>query len=942
MKHLFFALGLLLSTMVFAQEVGTIEGVITDKDTGNQPLPFANVQVKGTTLGTTTDFDGKYSIGNVPAGTHTVVLSFVGYETVEIPNVVVEAGKFTNISTAMSASAAALDEVIIKVQTSREREEALLLEQKKAVSIKESIGAQQLAKQGVTDAATATTKISGVGSSEASGDIFVRGLGDRYLYTTFNGLPIPSDDIEKKNIDLGLFSTRVIQSLSIDKTYSAANSADQSSGTIDISSKELSGTEELSVGVSGGINTNVFQDGVNDNFKVTANHDAYKMGFLDGQGFTVATLPQEYTSYMTYQVFPRLTKQTWNTSTVDSPMNYKYAISAGKKFGEKLKLFGTASQSADFRYREGLFRQFRANFLEDSLTDATDYQKTITTTLLGNVDFRMDDNNSLRFVSLFINKLSDNVFEGGRNGEGTYFEESDPNEGYSQFVRDQNTKETRLYVNQLFGQHDITENNTLNWGGAFNYLNADEPNRIRNEVNFKSGIVQLGRTGGFQQRKSYQYIEDTEVVGFINDAFQFVDEDEKNVSLIVGLNYRNKQRDFRSQFLGVEEDFTNAIHPSSIDDIGGIMTAANFDSELLSLNILPTDLYEAELDSKSAYATFNYGLNRFNINVGLRYQKDQINVDFDVNNFAGRTGSVVKDYDNLYPTANVKYSLNEKNSLRFAFSKTITLPEFKEIAPFEYVSPVGQVTRGNTALEASNNYNFDLKYELFPSSDQLVSLATFYKIIKDPINKVQDRGSSGVFSFFNAGEEATVFGLELESRINLIKAEDEGDINLRLALNATRMWHEQDLKEVRAEDGSFIRTFRYGGKTKEDLQGASDYIFNGNLNFSTKSDNPFDATLVASYASDKIYALGAAETQTQSDIDYNDAIIEEGFLTLDFILRKTFAEHFELSLTGRNLLNPEIERTQMVKPSTTGIETKETVRSYDLGSTFLLGLTYKL
>ncbi|NJM15681.1 MAG: hypothetical protein HC896_10205 [Bacteroidales bacterium] len=50
----------------------------------------------------------------------------------------------------------------------------------------------------MSDASTATTKITGVTKSEASGDVYVRGLGDRYLITTMNGLPIPSDNTEKK------------------------------------------------------------------------------------------------------------------------------------------------------------------------------------------------------------------------------------------------------------------------------------------------------------------------------------------------------------------------------------------------------------------------------------------------------------------------------------------------------------------------------------------------------------------------------------------------------------------------------------------------------------------------------------------------------------------------------------------------------------------------
>lgn len=942
MKNLFFAVFICFTAVLSAQETGTIEGTLTDNDAGGSPLPFANVVVKGTTKGTTTDFDGNYTLENVPVGTYTVEFSFVGFETVEVPNVLVEANKFTNVSTGLGASAAALDEVIITVQTSREREQALLLEQKNAVEIRESIGAQQLAKQGVSDAATATTKISGVTSSEASGDIFIRGLGDRYLYTTMNGLPIPSDDVERKNIDLGLFSTRVIQSLSINKTYSSSSSADQASGAVDIASKELSGTEELSVGIRGGVNTNAVQDGVYDNFKVSANQSDVTAGFLGNQNFTKAILPQNVINDVDYTIYPRLTQQSWNTQTATAPVNYRYAISLGKKLGENLKVFATASQSVDHTYRQGVFRQFRSNFIDDTITDATTYTRSVNTTGLLNVDYRLNDNNDLRFVSLFINKLSDNVFEGGRNGEGFVFEETDPDEGLSQFIRDQNTRQTRLWVNQLFGEHQLADNNELTWGFGFNLVNADEPNRIRNEVNFDEDIVQLGRTGGFQQRKSFQLIDDVEYALIAKDEITFVDTEDSNTALSFGVNYRNKQRDFKSQFIGVEEAVTNRLNPESIDNLGAIFTQDNFEDGDLSLNLIPTDLYDAELDSKAAFVAFNYGKNKVNFNAGLRYQRDELNVDFDVNNFPGRVGVTNKEYDNVYLTANVKYNLTEEHSLRFASSRTITLPEFKEIAPFEYVSPVGQITRGNPDLQASINYNFDLKYEWFPTADQLLSVAAFYKLIEDPINKVQDRGSAGVFSYFNAGEQADIFGLELESRVNLIKAVDEGDVNLRLAVNATRMWHTQDLREVRDASGNFVRTFRYKGLTEEGLQGASDYIFNGNLNFTTKSDNPFDASIVANYASDKIFALGAPEIQTESDINYNDAIVEEGYVTLDAIVSKTFFNNWQVRLTARNLLNPEIKRTQLVRPSTTGIERKETVRSYDLGRTILLGLTYKL
>ncbi|MGK0447709.1 MAG: hypothetical protein ACJA2M_001487, partial [Polaribacter sp.] len=192
-KFLFIAL-LALSQFINAQGKGTLKGLLTDKETNNESLPFANVQIKGTSLGTTSDFDGNYSL-KVSAGNHVVVFSFLGYKSIE-KSFSIKAGETITINQLLSAEeGVSLDEIIVKSSSTKESASALLIDQKKAVIIKESIGAQTLAKIGVSNAANATTKISGVTKSESSGDIYIRGLGDRYLSTTMNGLPIPSDDV---------------------------------------------------------------------------------------------------------------------------------------------------------------------------------------------------------------------------------------------------------------------------------------------------------------------------------------------------------------------------------------------------------------------------------------------------------------------------------------------------------------------------------------------------------------------------------------------------------------------------------------------------------------------------------------------------------------------------------------------------------------------------
>ncbi|MFD1094296.1 TonB-dependent receptor [Salegentibacter chungangensis] len=927
MRHLFTLIAVVIfSTALHAQDQakGTIAGKLTDKEMNGEPLPFANVIIKGTSKGTTSDYDGLYKLESLEPGTYTIEFSFVGYETREISDIEVVAGKVTEINAELGSSAAALDEVVIKTVSRQDSEVALLIEQKGAVEIKESIGAQQLAKIGVSDVATATTKISGVTSSEGSGDVFVRGLGDRYLYTTMNGLPIPSDDVERKNIDLELFPTRVINDVSISKTYAAQTSADQASGNINITSRELTGTDELAVGIKTGVNTNAVSGGVFNNFKVSANNNDASLGFYNKD----------------FSTRDALTDQTWNTQTADLPVNTSYSITAGKKIGEKLKIFGTASQSTSFEHRQGVFREFRANFINDSITDAEVFKKSINTTGLATIAYELNDSSSVKLTSLFINKLTDEVFEGGRNGEGSIFEETDPSEGLSQFVRDQNIKQTRLWVNQLSGNHFIGKKNEIDWAVGINRVDADEPNRIRNEVNFNENEVELGRTGGFQQRKSVQLINDLEFNGLVQGKFTVTDEEDKKLDFTVGANYRNKERDFASQFFGLEEGNTNSINPASIDDLSAVFTRENINNGNLLVNRLDPDYYAADLTSAAGFAKMNYGINKFNFNIGLRYQMDEMDVLYDVGNIPGRIGSSAMSYENLYPSLNIKYKLNERNNLRLASSKTITLPEFKEIAPFEYVSPTGQVTRGNPDLEASTNYNLDLKWEFFPSSKELVSLTGFYKKIEDPINKVQDRGAAGIFSYFNSGDKAEIYGIELETKMNLISAEDEKGIDLDLNLNASRMWHTQDLKEIRDDEGRLIRTFRYKGLKESGLQGASDWIFNGSLNMSTNTENPLSASITANYASDKIYALGAPEIQTQGDTFYNDAIVEQGFVTLDMLLSKEFGDHWKLRLSGKNLLNPQVKRTQKIKPSTTGVETTRTIRSYSTGAVISLGVDY--
>ena len=136
MKKVLFVLFVFTGILLNAQ-TGNLQGNIQDKEYAGNPLPFADVYIKGTTKGATTDFDGNYSIEGIDAGEQTVVISFVGYETKEVTVTIVDGQTITH-NDELGADAAALEEVVVEGTTAvKESEKALLVEQKKSVVVKE-------------------------------------------------------------------------------------------------------------------------------------------------------------------------------------------------------------------------------------------------------------------------------------------------------------------------------------------------------------------------------------------------------------------------------------------------------------------------------------------------------------------------------------------------------------------------------------------------------------------------------------------------------------------------------------------------------------------------------------------------------------------------------------------------------------------------------------
>jgi outer membrane receptor protein involved in Fe transport len=113
-RWLSLALLVLCAASVFAGTYGKIVGKAVDKKTG-EPLPMVNVVLEGTTIGGSTDIEGRITIISVPPGTYSARASLIGYATQVVTKVVVRADLTTNIQFDMTESTITIGTEVVVV-----------------------------------------------------------------------------------------------------------------------------------------------------------------------------------------------------------------------------------------------------------------------------------------------------------------------------------------------------------------------------------------------------------------------------------------------------------------------------------------------------------------------------------------------------------------------------------------------------------------------------------------------------------------------------------------------------------------------------------------------------------------------------------------------------------------------------------------------------------
>ena len=126
MKNFLFIGVLLFTSLLFSQNEGGIKGSVTDKAMNNEPMLFANIQLKGSETNYQTNFNGNFEIENLTPGAHTLIISYAGYESKEI-TIEIKDNSVSYIQTNLSPMQVNFDDVV-GMDTASKQESSISLQ----------------------------------------------------------------------------------------------------------------------------------------------------------------------------------------------------------------------------------------------------------------------------------------------------------------------------------------------------------------------------------------------------------------------------------------------------------------------------------------------------------------------------------------------------------------------------------------------------------------------------------------------------------------------------------------------------------------------------------------------------------------------------------------------------------------------------------------------
>lgn len=531
-----------LTSTIYAQ---TITGVVNADD---GPLPGANVILKGTTTGTTSDFDGKFSL-KIPEGAGVITVSFIGYDSKDV-NYTVAAGETKDLGTIVLTQSNVLDEIVITgvVDIAKDRQTPVAVSTIRAAEIVESLGTKEFPEiLSRTPSVYATKQGGGFGDAR----INIRGFDQRNTAVMINGMPV--NDMENGWVYWSNWAglSDVTSAMQVQRGLGSSKLAISSvGGTINVITRASDKSEGGSASASLG----------NDNYlKTTMSYNTGKMdnglsvslllGRTAGDGFVNGTEFEGYNYYLAFGYQPN-DKHDFQFTVTGAPQRhnargYANPLKEYIKYGDN-GIDPNIKYNSDFGYRNGQEETFGGNFYHKpiaslnwdwNVSDASQISTVLYASLgrggsvgsIGRVDggrsyygqFK-DENGTIRFDDIIAYNSGANSIYGVRDGysgggdpsyQGQYVNGGDNPYGYE-------SDAGHIYGSEN-GISQRSSMNSHNWFGVISNFNTE----LSENLSLDFG-VDLRTYQGIHYRRLVDYLGADAYVDNdnINNTYNFITE----------------------------------------------------------------------------------------------------------------------------------------------------------------------------------------------------------------------------------------------------------------------------------------------------------------------------------------------------------------------------------------------------------------------------------
>jgi hypothetical protein len=840
----------------------------------------------------------------------------------------------------------AMEEVVATGSRLQGSAAAVVEERKNQAFVADILGAEQLARTGDSDAASALRRVTGLTLVDGK-FIYVRGLGERYSSARLNGAAIPSPDLTRNVLPLDIIPSSIIQSLAVQKAFSPDMPAAFGGGSIDIRTKSV--PSEFTAGIEFGVGYNSTAD---DGFTYSSGNgkipqvlqDAitlYKGDFSIGNIINKNNLLDDASGTRSEQAIAinnQLLKSlprdfALQQESLDPAYNAKFHIGDSYQeewFGGTFGFLASASYDTSWdaaKKRTAVIAQDIGEDCATELLSAEDASRSCFNTVKDetttsesesyngvlNIGYKLDGHEvSWSNIYLVDNEVETDVGILQSPAGSTVF--SIARDGRANRTHEFNNEERSLRISQFVGKHNFTDYWGLgaDWQYTRSLARTDIPTNVRFNFrdNYDSGVYTSSSITGDDNRVLYSYTDmDDRVTSYGGNLSLPVTLKDFEMEFKAGYDFSDRARVYNTSSFAVNNDsglsLTVNEGGSSPLSSSGYLTDSFIDGQRILVDFNePTapdaDDYLAAQKIDAGYGSFDlFYKGTWRVSGGLRYEEfKQSSIgtssliftkeDLDIFYAPDKIDAGSINVDDVYPALSLTYVGGDDYQLRFGYGETVVRPDLREVVPVSYFDPLTDIrTFGRAGLQSSPIKNYDLRYEYYAANGDNYSVAAFYKDIDSPIETVLRIGDEDYSATFINGESAEVYGVEVEWLHDLTYVADGFFTSGNITLSDSEAMI----------DPAFAGNLTNPTKA---MTGHSAYVVNLQLNYDS-ANGEHTGSLVYNVSGERILASGVAG---------RDDAFEQPFHSLDAVY--TYYPNFNstIKLKVKNLLGEDQEVTQ--------------------------------